>query len=482
MKYSILSFGIVAVYCIILAGCATTNKPSPPPPPPRETVIFDYTLPIHPHPKLPSDPKVTIALLQTQRSSDSDTSIPMKAFVRATTEDLKDILIASGYDVRGPFSSFSSIPNVDKQESNGVLVPMVKFDFDLTGTDTGSIEKKSLVLKDTNKSRSKKFGLESSYHYKPKGPAVVDCSLFLDFVGSPVSEILSKEMITASPVMVDFVSDTIFDYKPTIQDQIAEDNRTYNAFNHALETQYDEIMDKTYDYLISDELAKFLPEVEPPRTNITFDYLPSTKAPVGSADITFAIVNTYFKTPVPMFQGFAENMTKDFQEILTANGYRIKGPFKNYDDMTYPDKAGSNLVLTTSVKFSSDTSQLKWNDVKVMFKSQEEEEYYRASGSITIKCHINLILYESLTRERMWTKSLSITPLVVHLLSSEKYPSQASMRGQLKEDNQFHADLGKALQSQYNEIMGKIEAYLDPREMKILNKQVQELRKMKVFQ
>lgn len=82
----------------------------------------------------------------------------------------------------------------------------------------------------------------------------------------------------------------------------------------------------------------------------------------------------------------------------------------------------------------------------------------------------------------MWTKSLAITPLEVPILSHEKYPSKAKLSGQLKEDNQFHADLGKALQSQYNEIMGKIEAYLDPREMKILNKQVQELRKMKVFQ
>ena len=481
MKYSILSSGIVAISCIILAGCATTPKPKPSPP--RETVIFDYTHPIHPHPKLPSDPKVTIALLQTQLSSDSNTSIPMKAFVAATTEDLKEILIASGYDVKGPFSSFSSIPDVDKQESNGVLVPMVKFDFDLTGTNTGVIKKRSLVAKE-GESGGTTLGLGYSYKYKPGGLVVVDCSLFLDFVESPVSEILSKKIITSNPVTVDVVSDKIFDYKPSIQDWIAEDNRTYNAFNHALETQYDKIMDETYDYLISDELAKFLPEVEPPRMSITFDYLPSAKAPVGSVDITFAIVNTHFETPVPvpMFKDFAENMTKDFQEILTGNGYRIKGLFKNHDEMTYPDKEGSNLVLMANIDFSSDTSQLKWNNAEVLYKSQEQSEYYRASGSITINCHINLILYESLTRERMWTKSLAITPLVVPLISHEKYPSEATLEGQLEEDNQFHADLGKALQSQYNEIMSKIEAYLDPREMKILNKQVQELRKMKVFQ
>lgn len=480
MKYSVLNFGIVAVFCIILAGCATT--PKPPPPPPRETVIFDYTPP--PSEITPDPPKATIALLQAQYSDGSDMSIPMKAFVRATTEDLKEILIASGYDVRGPFSSFSSIPDADKQKSNGVLIPTVKFDFDLTGVSAGSIEKKKLVTKEKkDEPGTKTLGFESYYYYKPKGLAVVDCSIFLDFVGSPVSEILSKKIITANPVTADFVSDEIFDYKPSIQDIIAEDNRAYNAFYHALEPQYDEVMDKTYHYLISDEFAKFFPEIEPQRMNIIFDYLPSTKAPVGSTGITFAVVNTRFRTPVPvpMFKEFAKNMTQDFQEVLTENGYNIKGTFKNHDEMLYSDKEESDLVLVADANFSSDTSQLKWDNVEVMYEDQQPE-YYRASGVITINCHINLLIYESLTRERLWTKSLAITPLVVSILSNEKYPSEANLEGQLEEDNRFHADLGKALQSQYNEIMSKIEAYLDPREMKILTKQVQQLRKQKVFE
>ena len=239
-------------------------------------------------------------------------------------------------------------------------------------------------------------------------------------------------------------------------------------------------MDRVYHYFRSEELVKLLPKIEPPRTNIIFDYTPSTKASVGSSNITFAIVNTHFETPVPMFKAFAENMTKDFQEMLTANGYYIKGPFKNHDEMLYSDKAESDFVLMTRVDFNADASRLKWTNVELKYKSQQE--YYRATGSITINCHINLILYEGLTQERIWTKSLAITPVVAHILSHEKYPSQASLEGQLQEDNQFHNDLGKALQSQYNEIMSNIEAYLDPREMKILAKQVQELRKMKVFQ
>jgi hypothetical protein len=36
-------------------------------------------------------------------------------------------------------------------------------------------------------------------------------------------------------------------------------------------------------------------------------------------------------------------MTKDFEEILTARCFDIKGSFRTLDDMIYPDKAGSDL-------------------------------------------------------------------------------------------------------------------------------------------
>ena len=94
------------------------------------------------------------------------------------------------------------------------------------------------------------------------------------------------------------------------------------------------------------------------------DYTPRAESTPGSADTTFAVVGAQFKTPVPLFRTFASNMTKDFEEILTARGFGVRGPFMEYNDMTYSDKEGSDLILTAEVEFSSDTSQIKYSSLK----------------------------------------------------------------------------------------------------------------------
>ena len=84
----------------------------------------------------------------------------------------------------------------------------------------------------------------------------------------------------------------------------------------------------------------------------TFDYTPAANADPMSANITFAVVGSYFETPVPLFEIFSSNMARDFAEILTARGFTIRGPFVSYDEMTFPDKEGSNLILSALVDFT----------------------------------------------------------------------------------------------------------------------------------
>ena len=210
-------------------------------------------------------------------------------------------------------------------------------------------------------------------------------------------------------------------------------------------------------------------EPEPPRAIITFDYRPPAEATPGSADATFAIVGTQFETPVPLFRTFASNMTKDFGEILTARGFGIRGPFMRYDDMTYSDKEGSDLTLTAEVEFSSDTSQIRYSALRI------------PSGSVVVKCHVNLIVSESLTNERLWTRSIAITPFVVNLLSRKAYSVRASLATLLVNENKFYSDVGRALEAQYTEIMNKIYGYLDSKEIAIVAQSARDLRQRKVF-
>ena len=206
---------------------------------------------------------------------------------------------------------------------------------------------------------------------------------------------------------------------------------------------------------------------EPPRAIITFDYKPQEATP-GSADVTFAIVGAQIDTPVGLFKDFARNMANDFVEILTARGFSVKGPFQKYDLMTYSDKEGSDLVLTAEVEFTSDLTQLSYTT------------FSRVEGPLTVSCHINLVAYESLTNNRLWTKSVAITPVRVEIASRKTYPNRASLHTLLVNENRFYADLGGALKAQYTEIMNKIYGYLEPKEMIVVKQAAQKMREQKV--
>ena len=215
-------------------------------------------------------------------------------------------------------------------------------------------------------------------------------------------------------------------------------------------------------------------EPEVPRTIITFDYAPPETMP-GSANLTFAvvgaeIVGTKYGTPIPLFKTFASNMTKDFAEILTARGFSVKGPFQGYDIMTYSDKEGTDLILTAEVEFSSDTTQIRPSSIG------------RLSGLIIVSCHVNLVAYESLTRNRLWTKSVAITPITVELISKKVYPNGASLATLLINENKFHNDVGHALEGQYTEVLNRIYGYIEPESMTAVGEAAKKLRDQKIAQ
>ena len=55
---------------------------------------------------------------------------------------------------------------------------------------------------------------------------------------------------------------------------------------------------------------------KPPRAIITFDYAPIPDAAPGSTNVTFAIINTRFEEPVPLFSTFAEGtLTLQFLRV-----------------------------------------------------------------------------------------------------------------------------------------------------------------------
>ena len=227
-----------------------------------------------------------------------------------------------------------------------------------------------------------------------------------------------------------------------------------------------------------------------PRTMPRFDYQPEEATP-ASTDITFAVVGSGFETPVPLFERFSNNMAGDFVEILTARGFRIRGPFLTYDEMTFPDKEGSNLVLSARVNFDYDATGLEpvaegsilgVLDALTGSSRPATDTRYRLNGTVRVDGRVTLVVAESLTNEKMWTKSVNIEPISVQLEGTHVYASMPSdLSGVLANEDQFFNDLGKELDGQYQEIMRRTFEYLDPREMAIVDRQADSLREKKVY-
>ena len=221
---------------------------------------------------------------------------------------------------------------------------------------------------------------------------------------------------------------------------------------------------------------------EVPRKNPNFDYVPNeTRA--GSTGITFAVVGSQFEVPIgqtvaPMLERFSKNMAEDFAEIVTARGYTLRGPFQTFDEMTFVDKDNSNLILNAKVDFNADLSGTNIRFAKSVFGGGS----YKVSGQVRVSCRISLIVSESLTNEKMWTKSVNIRPITVELTTMSGYTTpNITIADVLKYDDNFYTKLGRQLDSQYQEIMNRTYGYLDPREMALINKQAADLRKKKTY-
>lgn len=188
-----------------------------------------------------------------------------------------------------------------------------------------------------------------------------------------------------------------------------------------------------------------------PRIAPSFDYTPTQQAEPMSANITFAVVGTetiwgskqrpnQFETPPPLFERFSSSMAGDFAEILTARGYSIRGPFRTYDEMTFPDKEGSNLVLTATVDIAYDTSQIKPVAVgsgigvvdaidALLGTDTSSDSRFRIEGTVHVEGRMTLIVAESITYEKMWTKSVDIQSIDVSFKGTQVYQSTGPRRG-----------------------------------------------------
>jgi neuraminyllactose-binding hemagglutinin len=216
------------------------------------------------------------------------------------------------------------------------------------------------------------------------------------------------------------------------------------------------------------------------RYSPNFDYSPPRDTRPAATNVTFAVVDASYPDLIPIFQQFGQNMSQDFFEILTARGFTIRGPFRTYDDVTFTDKKGSDLLLIPDLQISGDGSGIKWEPS--LGAALFGKTGYTGEGNLVIKGRVNLVVAESMSKEKMWTKSVEIQPVTVPIEETRMYASPSiSVRDLITNEDAIYNSVAQALETQYKTILENAYRYLDPDEMQLVKKQSQEIRTRKVY-
>lgn len=214
-----------------------------------------------------------------------------------------------------------------------------------------------------------------------------------------------------------------------------------------------------------------------------FDFSPPSRSQVGSAGITIAIVKpTYVgKNPeylVPPFDEMAERMGTDFEELLTAKGFTMRGPFGSRDEMVYEAKVNSSFILEIGIELNPQYNR-KYTTIthspsfaELMVNKYATTTYtYKMNGEITLAGNLVIKAKSAQYGELLWTKSIAIEPSSFTYTGQGTWKTVPGMADELKQDNQVYNTVSNELEKMYQRALNLAWQQIDVQEMKVVAEQ-----------
>ncbi len=227
------------------------------------------------------------------------------------------------------------------------------------------------------------------------------------------------------------------------------------------------------------------PPPPPPPPPPRFDFRPPSKAHPNSAGVTFALVSPsysehYVWTRMPPFTDLCGAMADDFEELLAARGFTTKGPYAAYEEMTFPDKRVSDLVLIPSLELAVDILDTRlsqeWGGPLGL------TPLFRQVGTAHLSGRVTLSVNETLSRERMWFKSLRVPAMSVAWTGEKQYMAVDGTRvppvprARVYSDPGFRRAIKRPLEDIYRQIFDMAWKHLHPEEMRLIKRQAIEIK------
>ena len=231
----------------------------------------------------------------------------------------------------------------------------------------------------------------------------------------------------------------------------------------------------------------------PSRVSGNFDFIPQETNAPGSAGITFGILDPTYDDGRSQFnQGsnygarylskFTDSMSGDFYELLNAKGYVVKGPYPSHDEMTFPDKQGSDLLLSATIKI--DNELLDFNEVPMLSLSlltttaSTAETRGRYTGNVRVNARITMKITESVTDQLMWTKSIQLPEETLSVTTTQSYyRNELNMNSLMEKEASFYNEMiRKVLEPLYDNVLSSVDQFLHVEEMREINSQAKQVR------
>lgn len=217
---------------------------------------------------------------------------------------------------------------------------------------------------------------------------------------------------------------------------------------------------------------------KPQKHNPNFDYTPPERANPRSANITIALINPVFADEdpnklVPPYSTFIENMADDFEEMLIAKGFSLRGPFTTRDEMVYGDKTKSDIALEINISLKEEGNlqlQRKTNWAKTINKSASD--HYMVGGTFYHYGNIIIEATDPFTGEKFWKKTVSLPRKEINCQGLETWTGKPTPTQMLSLDVGIYNPITKALEAYYQEAIATAWRHIDVQEMKMIKKEI----------
>jgi len=226
-----------------------------------------------------------------------------------------------------------------------------------------------------------------------------------------------------------------------------------------------------------------LKAAETPLVVPDFDFSPPSPVAPGSAGIKIGLIEPIYSgnfaySNVSPFNQFRKSMGNDFEEILTARGYILKGPYEAYDLMTYSDKTECELGLDIEIDLNIVQTSGGWEHHEPGLYGIGGN-YYTYAGTLNLSGKISISIIETFTRQKLIVKSVPVPQENITVATEGTYKLGSS--GIPLNDPGVHNPIAYSLSSFYKTTMKRGWDMLAKEDLEHVIMQVPEIREKAGF-